>query len=120
MGLTDGLTFILFNLHMRMVLFRLLTSPGDPTLCQIIRRHLNGYLVTGQDLNEIHSEPAGNVCQNAVSIADVNLEHCIGQCISYDALKFDYVVFRSQVINLLGCSLASPGLKRPGLFVIRR
>ena len=80
---------------------------------------MNGYLVTGQDLNEIHSEPAGNVCQNGVSIADVNFEHCIRQCIRYDALKFDYVVF-CQVLNLLGRSLASPGLKRPGLFVIRR
>ena len=80
---------------------------------------MNGYLVTGQDLNEIHSEPAGNVCQNAVSIADVNLEHCIGQCISYDALKFDYVVL-CQVINLPGCLLAWPGSGKPGLFVIRR
>ena len=119
MGLTDGLTFILFNLHMRMVLFRLLTSPGDPTLCQIVRRHLNGYLVTGQDLNEIHSEPAGNVCQNGVSIANVHLEHCIRQCIGNDALKFDYVVF-CQVMNLLGRLLARPGSGKPGLFVIRR
>ena len=79
-----------------------------------------GYFVTGQDLNEVHSELAGNVCQNAVSIADVNLEHCIRQCISYDALKFDYVVFRSQVINLPGRLLAFPGLRKPGLFVIRR
>ena len=98
----------------------LLASPGDPALGQIIGRHLNGYLVTGQDLNEIHSEPAGNVCQNAVAIADVNLEHCIRQCISNDALKFNYVVFRSQVINLLGRLLASPGSGKPGLFVIRR
>ena len=80
---------------------------------------MNGYFVTGQDLNEIHSEPAGNVCQNGVSIADVNLEHCIRQCIGNDALKFDYVVL-SQVINLLGRSLASPGSGKPGLFVIRR
>ena len=93
MGLTDGLTFILFNLHMRMVLFRLLTSPGDPTLRQIIRRHLNGYLVTGQDLNKVHSELAGNVCQNGVSTANIDREHGIRQCIGYDALKFDYVVF---------------------------
>ena len=119
MGLTDGLTFILFNLHMRMVLFRLLTSPGDPTLRQIIRRHLNGYLVTGQDLNEIHSEPAGNVCQNGVSIANVHFEHCVRQSICHDALKFNYVVF-CQVINLPGCLLAWPGSGKPGLFVIRR
>ena len=119
MGFTDGLTFILFNLHLRIVSLFLLTSPGDPTLSQIVRRHLYGYFVTGQDLNEVHSEPAGNVCQNGVSIADVNLEHCIRQCIGNDALKFDYVVF-CQVFNLLGFPLAFPGKGLPGLFVIRR
>ena len=118
MGLTDGLTFILFNLHMRMSSLNLLASPGDPALGQIIRRHLNGYFVTGQDLNEIHSELAGNVCQNGVSVADVNLEHSIRQRIGYDALNLDYVVL-SQVFNLPGFSLATPGSKKPGLFVIR-
>ena len=66
---------------------------------------MNGYLVTGQDLNEIHSEPAGNVCQNAVSIADVNLEHCIRQCIGNDALKFDYVVFCQDQLTPLVLTL---------------
>ena len=93
MGFTDGLTFILFNLHMRHTSLQLLTSPGDPALGQIIGRHLNSYLVTGQDLDIVHSELAGNVCQNRVSTADVDFEHCIWQCIGYDALKFDYVVF---------------------------
>jgi len=65
---------------------------------------LNGYLVTGQDLDKVHSELAGNVCQNGVSIADIYVEHSVRQCISYDALNLDYVVF-CQVINLLGCSL---------------
>ena len=86
----------------------LLTSPGDPTLCQIIRRHLNSYLITGQDLNEVHSELAGNVCQNGVTVANVNSEHCIRQCIYYDALNLDYVVF-CQVSNLPGRFLAFPG-----------
>ena len=99
-------------------LVSLLASPGDPTLSQIVRRHLNGYFVTGQDLNEIHSELAGNVCQNGVTVANVNSEHCIRQCIDYDALNLDYVVF-SQVVNLLGCSHASPWRNKPGLFVIR-
>ena len=74
---------------------------------QIIGRHLNGYLVTGQDFNEIHTELAGNVRQNDVSIADIYIKHSIRQCISYDALNLDYVVF-CQVINLPGCSLAFP------------
>ena len=93
MGFTDGLTFILFNLHMRMSSLNLLASPGDPALGQIIRRHLNGYFVTGQDLNEIHSELAGNVCQNHMPAANIDFEHRIRQRIGYDALKFDYVVF---------------------------
>ena len=86
---------------------------------QIIRRHLNGYLVTGQDLDKVHSELAGNVCQNGVTVANVNSKHCIRQCIYYDALNLDYVVF-CQVRNLLGCRFAFPGLTQPGLFVIRR
>ena len=99
-------------------LVSLLASPGDPTLSQIVRRHLYGYFVTGQDLNEIHSELAGNVCQNGVTVANVNSEHCIRQRIDYDALNLDYVVF-SQVVNLPGCSLAFPWRGTPGLFVIR-
>ena len=86
---------------------------------QIIRRHLYGYFVTGQDPDEIHAELAGNVCQNDVSVANVNLEHSIRQCISYDALNLDYVVL-SQVINLPGCSLAFDWRGTPDLFVIRR
>ena len=31
--------------------------------------------------------------QNGVPAADIDGEHGIRQCISYDALKFDYVVF---------------------------
>ena len=97
----------------------LLASPGDPTLSQIIRRHLNGYFVTGQDLDEIHSKLAGNVCQNGVSVANVNFEHSIRQCIYYDALNLDYVVF-CQVRNLPGFDFAYPGKYLPDLFVIRR
>ena len=79
---------------------------------------MNGYLVTGQDLDEIHSKLAGNVCQNGVSVANVNIEHSIRQCIYYDALNLDYVVF-CQVVNLPGRKLAFPGCDKPGLFVIR-
>ena len=96
----------------------LLASPGDPTLSQIIRRHLNGYFVTGQNTNEIHSEFAGNVGQNDVSVADVDFEHSIRQCICYDALNLDYVVL-SQVVNLPGCLLAFVRRETPDLFVIR-
>ena len=79
----------------------LLASPGDPALGQIIRRHLNGYFVTGQNTNEVHSELAGNMCQNGVSVANDNGEHCIRQRIDYDALKLDYVVFCQDLFTPL-------------------
>ena len=96
----------------------LLTSPGDPAMGQIIRRHLNSYLVTGQDLDKIHTKLAGNVGQDGVAIADVHIEHGVGQCIRHDALNLNYVVF-CQVINLPGYCFAYPGLNKPGLSVIR-
>ena len=79
---------------------------------------MNSYLVTGQDLDEIHAELAGNGCQNFVAVADVYIEHSVRQIVGNDALNLDYVVF-CQVINLPGCSLAFPGSNKPGLFVIR-
>ena len=79
---------------------------------------MNGYLVTGQDLDEIHSELAGNGCQNGVAIAEIHLKHCVGQIINNDALNLDYVVL-CQVVNLLRLFLAFPGSDKPGLFVIR-
>ena len=85
---------------------------------QIIRRHLNSYLVTGQDLDKIHTELAGNGCQNGVAVADIHLEHCVGQIVGNDALNLDYVVF-CQVVNLLGCYFALLGSGTPSLFVIR-
>ena len=80
---------------------------------------MNGYLVTGQDLDKVHTELAGNRCQNGVPIADIYLKHCVGQVVGNDALNLDYVVL-CQVINLLGRSLASARQEMPGLFVIRR
>ena len=100
-----------------MISYSLLASPSDPASCQIIRRHLNSYLVTGQDLDEIHAELAGNGCQNFVAVTNVHAEHSVGQVVGNDALNLNYVVF-SQVVNLPGCSLAFPGLSMPGLFVI--
>ena len=79
------------NLHTRTK--SLFTSPCDPTAGQVIRAHLNRDLVAGQDLDKVHPELAGNMCQNGVSVANVNGEHCIRQRIDYDALKLDYVVF---------------------------
>ena len=80
---------------------------------------MNGYFVTGQDLDEIHSKLAGNMCQNGVTVANVNGEHRIRQRIGNDALKLDYVVFCQVFINPLGFDSGFPGRTLPALFVIR-
>ena len=49
--------------------------------------------ITGQNLDKVHPELAGNMRQNGVPAANINGEHRIRQCIGTDALKFDYVVF---------------------------
>ena len=77
-----------------------------------------GYLVTGQDLDKVHPELAGNVCQNGVTVANVNGKPCIRQRINYDALDLDYVVF-CKFVNLPGFYFAFRGLKKPALSVIR-
>jgi hypothetical protein len=53
-----------------------------------------------------------------VSVANVDFEHSIRQCIGYDALNLDYVVL-CQVITLPGYSLAFDWQEMPNLFVIR-
>ena len=78
---------------------------------------MNSYLVTGQDLDKVHTELAGNGCQNFVAVADVHAEHCVGQVVGNDALNLDYVVF-CQVVNLQLAECLS-GADRPDLFVIR-
>lgn len=90
MGFTDGLTFILLPPIEQCALF---TSPCDSASSQIVGRHLNGHLVAGQNLDKVHPELAGNMRQNGVSIADIDTEHGIWQCIGYDALELDYVIF---------------------------
>jgi len=86
----------------------LLTSPGDPASGQIIRRHLNGYLVTGQDLNKVHSELAGNGGQNGVAVADIYLKHCVGQVVGNDTLNLNYVVFCQSSLTSSGITLQFP------------
>ena len=73
--------------------YLLLASPDDAAAAQVIGRHLNGDFVAGEYPDKIHPELAGNMRQNDVAIADIYLEHGVGQGFNYRALEFDYVVF---------------------------
>ena len=95
--LTDALTFIIYSF--------LFKSVCDSASGQVVRRHLHRNLIAGQDLDKVHPELAGNLCQNGVSAADINGEHGIRQCIGNDALKFDYVVFCQDQLTPLVLTL---------------
>lgn len=58
------------------------------------------------------------MCQNDVSVTNINGEHSIRQRISYDALKLDYVVFGQVFTYLLGFDMEVYGNNLPTLFVI--
>ena len=45
------------------------------------------------------------MCQYHMFIFQLNLEHCIRQCIGNDALKFDYVVFCQDQLTPLVLTL---------------
>ena len=85
MGLTDGLTFI--------VRYLLLASPGDTAAGQVIRRHLDRDLVTGENSDKIHPQLSGNVREDNVSVSDIYLKHGVGQGLYYRALELNYIVF---------------------------
>ena len=73
--------------------YLLLTSPGDTSAGQIVRRHLNRDLVTGEDSDKVHPELSGDVRQDDVAVADINPERRVGQGFDDRALQFDYIVF---------------------------
>ena len=95
----------LHNSNLHCELCALFTSPRDPTAGQVIRAHLNRDLVAGQDLNKVHPELAGNVCQNGMPIADIDAEHGIRQRINHDALEFDDVIFCQELFTPLVMTL---------------
>ena len=92
----DYLALLAHGLHGRSyfhLLYLLLASPGDPAAGDVVWRHLHRDLVTGEDLDKVHPELSGNVSQYGVTVADIHLEHGVGQGFYDRALKFDYIVF---------------------------
>jgi hypothetical protein len=85
--------------------YLLLGSPGDAAAGEVIGRHLNRYLVTREDADKIHPELAGNVRQDDMAVADIDLEHGIGQGFNHSALKLNYIVFRQRKIPPVKCRL---------------
>lgn len=92
----NDFAFFAHGLHGRSnfhFIYLLLASPGYSAAGDVIGRHLNRDFVAGKYPDKVHPELSGNMCQNDVAIADIYLEHGVGQGFNYRALEFDYVVF---------------------------
>ena len=105
-------------------MLRLLRSPSNAALGQIVGAHLHGDLVTGQDADVVHTQLAGNVSQDNVTITDVHIERGVGQGFGDDALQFNHIVFSQSVIppfrravrQAHGAALGSPPDVRRGIY----
>ena len=92
----DDLALLAHGLHGRSdfhLLYLLLASPGDAAAGQIVRGHLDRDLVAGKDPDKVHPELAGNMGQDDMAVADIHLEHRVGQGFNDRALEFNYIVF---------------------------
>ena len=62
-------------------------------------------LVAGKDPDKVHPELSGNMRQNDVAVADIHLEHGVGQGFHHCALKFDYIVLCQSKFLQRPCGL---------------
>ena len=76
-----------------------LLPEGYAAFCQIVRRHLYHNFVTWQDPNEMQSHFSGDMCQNAMSIGQLNPKHRIWKQFNYPAFNFDDVFSRHVKIS---------------------
>src|SRR5688572_12911013 len=81
---TEAITFITASL----------CSKGDPTLGQIVRRHLHGHLVTRQDADVIHAHPPGDEGVDRVPVLQLYSEGCVRQVLHYLPLHLDHIFLR--------------------------
>ena len=92
----DDLALLAHGLHGRSdfhLLYLLLASPHDAAAGDVIGGHLDRDLVAGKDPDKVHPELAGNMRQDDVAVADIHLEHRVGQGLNDRALEFNYIVF---------------------------
>ena len=63
-------------------------------LRQVIGRHLHFYLISGKDLDVVHTHLPRNVGQDLVAVLELDLEHRVRQRFKDRALKLDDILFR--------------------------
>ena len=83
-----------FNLHfITPTLSLLLCTPSDSSLIEIVYRHLNGYLITGQNSDIVHTKLSRNVSCYYMLVGKLYLEGCVRQCLYDSTFKFNNIIF---------------------------
>ncbi len=86
--LTEALTFKGSSISSAV----LLEPVRDAATSQVIRRKLHPDSIAGQNADEVHSQLAGDVCQNAVAVLELYGEHGVGQWLQHRPLDLDCVL----------------------------
>ena len=82
-----------FNLHSIIpTLSLLLCTPGYATLGKIVNRYLDGYSVTRQYSDIVHSELSRDVSRYYMLVGKLYLEGGVWQCLNYRTLKFNNII----------------------------
>ena len=82
-----------FNLHFIIpTLSLLLCTPGYAAFIEVVYRYLNGYAVTGQNSDIVHSELSRDMSRYYMLVGKLYLEGRVGQCLNYRTLKFDNII----------------------------
>ena len=81
-----------------------LGSPGDSALCGVVDGYFHRDLITGQDLDIIHSELAGNMGRHDHVVRELYFERSVRQCFHDRTLEFNYVILR-QIVSPPICAV---------------
>ena len=98
--LLNGRLYFHSNNHLsqNLLYYKLLSTPCDSSLCGVVDGNLYCYLITGKDLDIIHSELTGDMSSNDHIVGKLYLEGRIGQSLNYGTLKLDYVILRQNSV----------------------
>jgi hypothetical protein len=70
---------------------------NNSTPREIVRRQFDGNLVSGQNLDEMHSHFSGHVSQHLMTVFKLDLEGGVGQCVFDHAVDFNGLLFRHSI-----------------------
>ncbi len=69
---------------------------NDPAALEVVGRHLNADLVSGQDSDVVHPHLSRDMAQHFVPVVELHPEHCVRKRLDDGAYYLDYVVFFSH------------------------